>query len=134
MKPVDQTIFNRGGNCFAACLASLLECTLADVKGISEIYVAGAVAYDRTPDNDSIWSNCWSEVSHMIVKKFNQWPAVVFHKAPRGYALHGGRSPRGDYGHFVVVLDGQMVHDPHPDRTGLVPGGKEDWLILVPLV
>ena len=34
-----------------------------------------------------------------------------------------------DVGHCVVCLDGEMVHDPHPDKTGLA-GPIEDWILL----
>ena len=48
---------------------------------------------------------------------------------PLGFALAGGVSPRG-VKHFVVVKDGQLWHDPHPSRAGLV-GEVEEYCILI---
>jgi hypothetical protein len=109
MKPVFQTKFgDPDGNCLAACLASILE-----------------IGLDQIPDfgNDSAWYD-----------RFSQWMVTNFDVKPidlsisqlekwewnlNGYHLINGKSPRGDFYHSVVGLDGEMVHDPHPDGTGI---------------
>lgn len=40
-----------------------------------------------------------------------------------------GKSPRGDWDHCVVYQNGDMVHDPHPDKTGIED--KKDVMVLV---
>ena len=34
---------------------------------------------------------------------------------PQGYHFINGPSPRGEYDHVIVGLDGLAVHDPYPD-------------------
>jgi len=36
-----------------------------------------------------------------------------------GYVIAIGRSPRGNYNHAVVWING-IVHDPHPEKTGIL--------------
>jgi hypothetical protein len=50
--------------------------------------------------------------------------------APKGYAIGSGKSPRGLY-HAVIVKDGQLWHDPHPSRAGVVE--LEAFEVLTPL-
>lgn len=61
---------------------------------------------------------------------------VVLHgQTPPGYVLAGvagGKSPRGDFDHQVVALNGNIVHDPYPDNAGL-DGEIKDWTIFYPL-
>jgi hypothetical protein len=47
---------------------------------------------------------------------------------PAGYHLIGGPGPRG-VDHSVVGYQGVMVHDPHPDGTGLLE--EQDWTVFV---
>jgi hypothetical protein len=44
------------------------------------------------------------------------------------YHVISGPGPRGCH-HSVVGLNGKMVHDPHPDRTGLEEAQMWDFLI-----
>lgn len=34
---------------------------------------------------------------------------------PKGYHLISGKSPRGDYDHSIVGLNGKPTHDPFPN-------------------
>lgn len=121
MRKVDQTVFGfPHGNCFAACVASLLEIGIDDVPDLGD------------------WNSDW-------LLPLNRWLArsglgyVEFHIAgepsqrlPRGlYAILGGQSPRhlqevdgAPVGHSVVGFIGddwtfKIVHDPHPSRDGI---------------
>lgn len=114
MIPVDQTTFGVSrGNCFSACVASLLELPIADVP-----FFMG----------DEQW---WSS--------FNDWlrprgfyalcvmlPAEAH---PPGLNILSGKSPRGP--HAVVAHGIDVIHDPHPSRAGLLT--REDVIVLVPL-
>lgn len=114
MKPVDQTVFgDPTGNCFSACVASLLGLSIEDVpwfNGHADWYAAFRAwlrprgYYPVTFRLDSAWR-------------------------PDGYAITGGRSPRAT-SHAVVTLGLDVVHDPHPSREGLVR--HEDVTVLVP--
>lgn len=104
MIPVDQDIFvgdteGRKGNCFQACVASLLELPLGEVPHFAE------------------YENWWEALT--------EWAeslryTVSWEKFPLNfYSIATGKSPRGDYNHAVISLAGKTVHDPHPSRSGL---------------
>ena len=111
MIKVDQTKFgNKEGNCLAACLASILECSIEDVPEV----------------NPSNWINeCNDWIGQFGLALY--WVEYTANLVPRGYAILSGDSPRGDFGHSVVAKDGEIVHDPHPDRSGIE--SKKDWLL-----
>lgn len=106
MKPVKQTITELGkGNCFSACLASIFELEIDQVP------------YDLSKN--------WNETYlHWLYDKFG---LDYYYLSPkeaegylRGYSIASGPSPRFDnVTHAVVALDGKIVHDPHPDNTGI---------------
>lgn len=110
MKPVDQTKLHskegiHNGNCFAACLASLLEIPLWMVP----------------PFEDMFARDDWS-------MRVDEWLAAMWGKQrvrKSGHEEHlpefyiaSGLSPRG-VRHSVIYSLGAMVHDPHPSRAGI---------------
>lgn len=114
MKPIKQTRLHKGltpvsdrGNCFPACIASILEMECEDVIQIQELY-----------DNDM-----WCEtLQHWLNKRGYRWRALtgddnILDK----HILVTGKSPRHpDCTHVVIYLNGKMVHDPHPDNAGIL--------------
>lgn len=111
MKPVDQTTFGcPGGNCFSACVASLLGLPIADVP-----YFMGEL-----DEPGHIWAerlDAWLAPRNLYALHFETAdPKKVLW--PDGFYILVGKSPRGD--HAVVARKGEMVHDPHPTRAGLV--------------
>lgn len=120
MKPVDQDVFTvPGGNCFSACVASLLELPLADVP-----YFMG-----QTDDHDWL-----GELNTWLAPRVLYALCLTFggdYELP-GLFILGGQSPRGDWCHAVVARGrGEVVHDPHPSRAGVL--SLEDATLLVPL-
>lgn len=113
---VGQTTFGHpGGNCFSACVASLLELPIDDVP----YFMAGDGAewFDRLAE--------WLKprgLYPLLFKWSADWPKT-------GFGILGGKSSRGD--HAVVGYGREVVHDPHPSREGLL--AIEDVTILVPL-
>lgn len=107
MKPVHQTRYGMLGNCWAACLASVLELPLEIV-----------------PD-DLIETEDWWGVTEKWLRQFGLRLNWMFlgrteqSQARLGFYLLGGKSPRGEWGHVVVAENGAIVHDPHPDGSGL---------------
>lgn len=123
MKPVFQDRFMddpRGGNCVAACLASLLEIPLSEVPDfdmrrncesedgedwrlffgawLEERFGLTLVSVDiPREDDDQELCGWWAEVEMML----------------------GGPGPRG-VGHCVVARGDQIVHDPRPEGGGLL--------------
>jgi hypothetical protein len=126
MIPIDQTTFGiPEGNCFSACVASLLHLPIAEVPNFCK---AGYENPDRQGPDD------WP-------RNFIRWLQArgffpVFAKGTPPYEFYGnffwiagGTSPRGP--HAVVMYGDRMVHDPHPSRVGIEE--VEDWTILVPV-
>ncbi len=103
MTPVEQTTFGHpDGNCFAACVASILERPL------------DAVPDFKGPD----WFTQWHQWLAPLGLYFLQYSAAGDWSPPAGYAILTARSPRGDYDHAVVVNSwGAVVWDPHPERA-----------------
>ena len=102
MIPVDQTTFgNKRGNCMAAAVASIFEHDIENIPDLSGDDWFGKLRR---------WSQKHEGVEPVIME---EWPPDV-----REYGIGWGRSPR-DIRHAVVVKRGKMVHDPHPDRSGL---------------
>lgn len=127
MIPVYQTmtVANDGqGNCFNACIASILELPLAEVAQIH-------------PKDARYWGP-WDEWLHSKGLEFH------IHRAdapPKGYSIafgFGDRTyPEGHgmagqtIGHAVVCFNGHVVHDPFP--LGGLFGGITKYLTLEPL-
>jgi hypothetical protein len=122
MKPVDQTTFGfPGGNCFSACVATILELPLDEVPYFMS---GGMVGGTHHPE----W---W--------QYFLAWLAARDYSAdysllrpgdacPDGLVILSGMSPRAVCNPFglhstVGVIDElgcRVVHDPHPSRAGLL--------------
>ena len=113
---VDQTAFESQGNCFAACVATVLGLRLEDVPAFEHPIVQ--------------------------VRDLSRWLAdkglaLVCARAGSGYmgeCLHMrlGSGPRGRR-HAVVYYGGSLVHDPHPSRAGLLEGEPQTALFFVPI-
>jgi len=127
MKPVYQTQSGghdeeTPGNCFAACLASLLEVPLDSVP-----HLVG----------DSDWmgkANDWLAQFDLAILSFAppSEPGMPWPGDGGCYHLMGGYGPDGD-AHAVVARDGELVHDPlGPDASGL--DLVVEWGVLVNLL
>lgn len=123
MKPVDQTTFGfPGGNCFSACVASILELPIEAVP-----YFMG---------HTDVEAEGWEE-------RFSEWlieyglysVTFLLHGdwRPPGFYILSGTSPRAktDEMHSIVARRHEMVHDPHPSRDGVLT--NYDVCMLVPM-
>lgn len=123
MIPVDQTDFGfERGNCFSACVASILEMPLDDVP----FFMTG----DDWWHKFTVWCTQHGVEPIYVLG----YPPPVYLNRPelfRHYIL-SGHSPRlpGDPTklHSTVAFDTEIVHDPHPDRTGLL--SRDDCIFL----
>ena len=96
MQPVQQTRTGSTGNCFAACIASLLEIPLKLVDGLHEDTINGFLKR---------YGLHYHEIK--ASKNF-----------PQGKYIVCGRSPRGGL-HACIGEGGKIIFDPHPkDGTG----------------
>lgn len=106
MTPVQQTIFGpERGNCLQAAVASLFDLPLDDVPHFI--------------DEGNRW---WIALQDWLRPRglhcvYSSASSIEI--AQPGYYLMVGKSPRHDQAHVVIAKDGEMVHDPHPDGTGL---------------
>ncbi len=123
MIEIHQTIFGKPhGNCFQACVASVLEIPLDDVPH----FCGGANPEWFAQARDFVAAR--SELTLLLVQAGPEWLPTV--AAMECYSIVGGRSPRGDFLHSVVYFGDHLVHDPHPSGDGIV-GAPEDWIFFV---
>lgn len=106
MKPVYQTQFGaNAGNCFQACIASILEMPLKNVPHFM-------LERDWITAFDSFLARFGLVSVTLDADQVSGWK-------PTGFHLIGGKSPRGKFWHNVVGHNGEIVHDPHPSNDGL---------------
>lgn len=123
MRPVKQTVFGYpNGNCFAACIASLLELPIEETPSI---------------EGRSFWRvwSAWLAIRGLAYVDVSAGSGVYF----PGYSIATGKSPRGGLTeagrpvlHAVVCENMNLLHDPHPDNTFL-DGSPIEYGVLYPL-
>lgn len=119
----DNGIMVQRGNCFAACIASLMECPITDVLNVEELYVL--------PDWQIIlqrWLNehKWGWHTNMNFDYFhdkithNSIEGDLFRKKNKDELyLVSGNTVRGVQ-HICIYKAGILIHDPHPSNVGLI--------------
>ncbi len=123
MKPVYQTQYSKdeeNGDCFRACLASLLECPIDDFP---------------LPPNGKFPTSFYDE--SLSAKGFYMvWLQKSDDIVPPGYCIAGCDVDGSDFGHAVVCLNGEMVHDPNkyhfPGDFVFDQSKVCDWGVLIP--
>lgn len=121
MRPVMQTrgydpeapAGQQRGNCWTACIASLLELPIEDVPDFVQIEVDGGDSW-------------WDQTVQFLTDRGHQLTWVHPGAPGDGFYIQTGLSPRSpavdgkDVYHAVIYQWGELVHDPHPDQTGLL--------------
>ena len=112
MTPVKQSkLFAKdaihNGNCYAACIASLLDLPLWMVPPFEDMF--GRDDWRHRTDE-------W--LARFFNLKLIRTPGHDWATLPEFY-IANGLSPREVY-HSVIYKAGAMVHDPHPSGTGIV--------------
>lgn len=121
------------GNCFQACVASLFELRLDKVPDETDHWTPG------TPPEES-WPPYWAAFQQWLRGRNLRYIELVGglpNELEGMLLIVSGPSPR--YGGAVLhaclymfalseagAWDFQLVHDPHPDRSGLT-GPRERW-------
>lgn len=139
MIPVYQTIFKAGsGDCFSACLASLLELPLDSIpkfrrdetKEVSMMDAARTWLKERfglSIITVQMAEEVETGTDYRIINAFSDTPCIA-----------GGVSPNNPGGHHAVVgvindlEQFTMTHDPNPSNLGIV-GDPVNLYFLVPM-
>lgn len=148
MRPIHQTEFADGcGNCFQACLASILEVELAAVPHFKQLQNDDP-ALDMVCAADE-WLRQYHRKRFISIEMYGEQMRDVTDQClflrtydQDDYVILSGVSPRANADgtrkyHCVVGQPRgwgfQIVHDPHPDGAGLVgqPYGVK-WIVPVP--
>ena len=116
MKKVYQTKFGKEGNCFPACLASILEIGIDEIPNFQEPQGEWYTLYKK-------WLNRYS-LDLIALLNWDDQPK----NCPEVYSIVSGKSPRG-LQHATVYYGLEMVHDPHPDGGGVK--GITEWIYIV---
>lgn len=104
MIKIMQTSFGEKGNCFNACVASILE-----------------IPIDELPDY-SQWA-CWHyKYQQFLRNNYNYGMVTILNKGTNLLTdlivIVSGPGPRGLV-HSVLYRNGDLLHDPYPDNNGL---------------
>lgn len=114
MTPVFQTTFGDGsdgsepGNCQAACIATLLDLPITEVPNFAKVRSKFQEEQDTFLAKHGLW---------LMYTEEEPCTVNTVHYIGSGMSSRGLR-------HAVVMLDGEIIHDPHPSQAGLV--GKPD--------
>ena len=109
MKPVDQEVLSSiNGDCFRACIESILECELKDIPD----FMGGGEQFFNYRISD--WSK---KIGVILIDATIEDPESDEYKDM--FLVATGKSPRGNCNHAVIFQNGEMVHDPHPEKLGL---------------
>ena len=113
MRPVDQTTFGPDdGNCLSACVASILEISIAFVP---RFWGPGDLGLAQWLADRGLSTTLYDRIDCYV---------------PPGYAIAAGRSKRfAGRMHACVAYNGLIVHDPHFSRDGL-PAGIDEYLVI----
>jgi len=129
MKKVDQTIFGVKGNCYSACIASILEIPIKDVPTFS--YDNGKSSFINASEWLTKYFNMYLvSLQAEYENKFNGENLSIL-KNLDVYHLILGPARLYDTYHCCVGLKGVIVHDPNPQRLGLDRINRYE--ILVPI-
>lgn len=114
------------GDCHRACVASILELPYEEVPHFSDGPDDGRFA-ERERDFFARWGLVPITVAYNGHATLDQIMLTLKVQCPGVYALLGGSSRNGT-NHSVVVLDGEITHDPSIDQSGIVgPCSDGNW-------
>ncbi len=111
MVPAKQTKVGEHGNCYAACIASILELPIDDIPDVSTL--------DDGAKQASV-INCWLKdrfglsLLELTLNRETgyQWPDIWY--------IASGPSPKHkDYRHCMVARAGELVWNPGPEDSRL---------------
>ena len=137
MIPVTQTkvVVNKStgenvirGNCFAACVASLMELPIEEVPNVEVLfhieggYWSEVMMTFLTSKGYELYTDDRFKCFHQDFEDKNfggkdNYEGTI-NELKDQYYLVSGQSVRGVY-HICIFKNGKLIHDPHPTREGL---------------
>lgn len=105
------------GNCTQAAIASLLGLELSEVPDFNTLYKDAPHA-----------GHYWHAIDVWFLERGYDFRMMKGDTCFDGIYLADGPSPRG-LGHFVVMKDGSLHHDPHPSRAGIT-SIRHNWILI----
>jgi hypothetical protein len=124
MRPVKQTVFGKGGNCFAACVASLLEIPVKNVPNFCHDHG------DHWPLALKEWLAPLGLFPVVVNVPPSDDSATAFLMNDGATCIAGGKTASGA-DHACIHRGLKLLHDPCPGGEGLA--SIEDMTFLVPL-
>lgn len=110
-------------DCYMACLASLTGIPLEEFKVISnEEYEAMS-----QEDKSNAGTRQHNENLQVLMKHGWTYARGNSDKPPPGWCIGSGKSPRGDWDHSIVCLDGKPFFDPHKSGD-MLDGPVTEWI------
>lgn len=125
MTPLHQTEFynpeveKARGNCWQTAIASVLDLPLDAVPHFVDVDERFGT------ENWFFYTYNWLHARGWHIER------IATHIYTNEYYLVSGPSPRGNFWHVVIYRNGKMVHDPHPDGTGIL--SEECFDVIRPL-
>jgi len=120
MKAVNQKYIyiegKQNGDCWRACMASILELEI-DVFPEWDVNEPFDQYYPKVFNVLKGYGYEWGSINIAETKEYNLLDYSI-----DGYVIAVGKSPRSNeerFNHAVVWKNG-IVHDPHPDNTGIL--------------
>ena len=118
MTPVEQRLFagvkaRIPGDCFKACIASILELQYEEVPHF--------LLYGEQ------WChvfNIWLIEKGLVCESRDAYQKKEPPKPYDGYHIVGGMGTRG-HRHAVIAYKDELVFDPHPDKTFILPHSEK---------
>lgn len=117
------------GNCYAACIASMLELPITEVPNVEVFFHINDYPHWYVIMDTWLKSKGWELIGDMNYQCFHSGLITdpeflcqvdeLCKKLKDSYYLVSGQSARG-VSHICIYQNGQLVWDPHPSREGLV--------------
>ena len=123
MRPIRQTTFPPNGNCFAACIASLLELDIERGPNFAHLQEAtGPFSTVRAANN-------WLQQFGFSILEVErpELGNLYFEFVENALLICSGPTMRGTH-HAVIYRGNKLAHDPHPSGAGLERIDKA-WLV-----
>lgn len=115
MKKVYQSKFGNEGNCFAACIASILEIELDSLPFLSDFEDDWDIYLNALNTNLKSRFNLFIEYT-----TFDYWETRFKENLKDAFYIVSGDSNHESFEHAVIFKNGVLHHNPNPKGTEMV--------------